>query len=180
MTQQRQPLDAKTEQRLRRASLTYPEVGASSGRLPVGYRHLNESVDVGAGAADFTLARRALFEWQVQLRAGVAVASSDRTVEQDGVAVLTIGIGRVGVRAPVRIVEVLDDERRAAFAYGTLPGHPECGEERFALEHHADDTVTFTVTAFSRPHSRLARVAGPVGHLAQALITRRYQRSLIS
>jgi uncharacterized protein (UPF0548 family) len=33
------------------------------------------------------------------------------------------------IRVPCRVVYVLDEPERRGFAYGTLPGHPESGEE---------------------------------------------------
>jgi len=38
--------------------------------------------------------------------------------------------------------------------------------------------VSFTITAFSRPATRLARLAGPLESIAQRRITDRYLRSL--
>jgi uncharacterized protein (UPF0548 family) len=75
-------------------------------------------------------------------------------------------------------VYAVDEPRRRGFAYGTLPGHPENGEEAFVIEHHDDDAVSFTITAFSRPATRLARIAGPLGRIAQRRITARYLRSI--
>jgi uncharacterized protein (UPF0548 family) len=72
----------------------------------------------------------------------------------------------------------VDEPRRRGFAYGTLAGHPESGEEAFIIEHHDDDTVHFKVTAFSKPATRLAKIAGPLGAVAQRQITGRYLRSL--
>jgi len=58
---------------------------------------------------------------------------------------------------------VVDEPRRRGFAYGTLPGHPERGEEAFLITHHDDGTVTFAITAFCAPGSPLARAAGRWG-----------------
>jgi uncharacterized protein (UPF0548 family) len=44
------------------------------------------------------------------------------------------------------------DPDRYGFAYGTLPAHPEEGEELFLVTRGGDDTVRFEITAFSRPH----------------------------
>lgn len=66
---------------------------------------------------------------------------------------------------------------RAGFAYGTLPGHPESGEEAFVVSR-APDGVRFTITAFSRPATWLARLGGPVTLLGQEYFTRRYLRAL--
>jgi uncharacterized protein (UPF0548 family) len=38
--------------------------------------------------------------------------------------------------------------------------------------------VSFTITAFSRPSTAIARIAGPAGRLVQSWIATRYLRSL--
>ena len=49
------------------------------------------------------------------------------------------------------------------FAYGTLPGHVESGEERFLVEwDRSDDAVWYDIIAFSRPHQFSARLGYPV------------------
>jgi uncharacterized protein (UPF0548 family) len=58
-----------------------------------------------------------------------------------------------------------------------LPGHPERGEENFALNLRNGATY-FTITAFSRPVDPLARLAGPVGRAVQRSVTRRYVKAL--
>jgi uncharacterized protein (UPF0548 family) len=54
-----------------------------------------------------------------------------------------------------RIVYVIEEEasllKRYGFAFGTLPGHVERGEERFTVEwDRADDSVSYEVFAFAR------------------------------
>ncbi|MFC6343752.1 DUF1990 domain-containing protein, partial [Nocardioides hankookensis] len=78
------------------------------------------------------------------------------------------------LRVPCRVVYVVREPDRVGFAYGTLPGHPESGEERFEVARAADGTVTFEVTAFSRPATMLARLGGPIGRAVQDRITERY------
>jgi uncharacterized protein (UPF0548 family) len=46
------------------------------------------------------------------------------------------------------------------------------------VELPEDDTVVFTITAFSRRAAALARLAAPVGSSIQRWITRRYLRAL--
>ena len=43
------------------------------------------------------------------------------------------------------------------------------------IEHHDDDSVSFRITAFSRPATRLARIAGPLGAVVQRQITAAYE-----
>lgn len=60
-----------------------------------------------------------------------------------------------------RIAYVIDEPRRFGFAYGTLPGHVEAGEERFLIEHTPEDLVAYSIRAISKPRALLARVAQP-------------------
>lgn len=62
--------------------------------------------------------------------------------------------------------------------YGTLPGHPEAGQEQFLLEHLDDERISLTIEAYSRPASTLAKLGGPISGAAQDLMTRRYLRAL--
>jgi uncharacterized protein (UPF0548 family) len=123
---------------------------------------------------DFSHAARALLTWQVQARAGVAVAASSAAVEPDSVVILRVGRRPLSVAAPCRVVYVIDEADRQGFAYGTLPGHPESGEESFLIERRQDGSVEFTVAAFSRPASRIAKVGGPITTFVQRRMTDRY------
>jgi uncharacterized protein (UPF0548 family) len=93
-------------------------------------------------------------------------------------ATLSIKLGLFKVTAPVRVVYVIDEAARIGFAYGTLAGHPESGEESFIVEHRSDDSVWLTIRAFSRPSTWYYRLASPVLRLQQAKFTRRYLRAL--
>lgn len=163
---------------LREAHLTYVEVGQTQGELPNGYRHLCRQVTIGTGLARFEEASQILFGWGVHRRSGLHVRSPSEWVTEGDVAVLRLGLGVAAIKAPVKIVYVVNESHRKGFAYGALPGHPESGEEAFLLELHADGVVTLTITAFSRPSSLLVRVAGPVSRAVQRWITRRYLRAL--
>jgi uncharacterized protein (UPF0548 family) len=79
---------------------------------------------------------------------------------------------------PCRVVWVVDERHRAGFGYGTLPGHPEAGEEAFVVTRDPSGAVTFTVSAYSRPGLLLTRLAGPFGRWGQRLMIRRYAAAL--
>lgn len=139
--------------RLRRDPFSYAGVGGTrSGPTPPGYSGLDVALTVGHGAADFARAVNALFTWQMHPRAGVRVRAADQRIGADTVAVLLLGLGPLSLRAPVRIVYLIDEPDRRGFAYGTLPGHPEAGEETFVVSLR-DGDVVFAVSAFSRPAS---------------------------
>jgi uncharacterized protein (UPF0548 family) len=171
-------LPAEAAARLRRQPATYPDVGATRSRLPAGYRHLSYGRPVGHGAEQFERAAAALLGWQMHDRAGLRpVTSTDRAAEGE-VAVLHFGWRRLAIPVPVRVVYLVAARRRRGFAYGTLPGHPETGEEAFVLEHRPDDSVVFTITAFSNPARWFARMGGPVTRLVQRWMTARYASCL--
>jgi uncharacterized protein (UPF0548 family) len=171
-------LPIEVRDRLADAELTYHEVGATRGDLPAGYRQFTRSLPIGYGHQFFVGAGDAVYRWQVQLGARLQVSASSPTAVAGAVVILGVGIGSLRLQAPCRVVYVVDEPRRHGFAYGTLTGHPESGEEAFMIEHHDDDTVSFKVTAFSRPATRLAKIAGPLGAGVQRRITARYLRSL--
>lgn len=149
-------------------SLTYQEVGATrDGDLPAGYSHLRCRTLLGHDVLD--VAAEALMTWRMHEAMGVRiVASAPRAAPG-----VTVTVGRFGFVAPCRIVWTVADEHRVGWAYGTLPGHPECGEEAFLVERADDGRVWLTVTAFSRPARWYTRWAGPIVPVLQRLYARR-------
>lgn len=93
-------------------------------------------------------------------------------------AVLGIPFGPFRVHAPARVVYVIDEPRRRGFAYGTLAGHPEDGEESFIVERTDDGSVWLEIRAFSRPANRRWWLVYPVLRMSQWFYTRRYLQSL--
>lgn len=169
-------LSASEAGNLKRQSVTYAAVGATASGPPAGFdtftlaRVLNHT-DLDAAAHD-------LMSWRVQQRAGLKVAASSPTVAPDAVVVMRLGISPLALRIPCRVIYVVDRPETQGFAYGTLPGHPETGEESFLLSRRPDGRVQFTVSAFSKPATPLARLGGPVSRWLQATMTQRYLRSL--
>jgi uncharacterized protein (UPF0548 family) len=109
-------------------------------------------------------------------KAGLAVAA-DGPAEPDRTVIFGLGLGVVLV-VPCRVVYVIDEADRQGFAYGTLDGHPEQGEEAFVVSQPSSGSVQLTITAFSRPGNPLVRLAGPIGRAIQASATDRYARGL--
>jgi uncharacterized protein (UPF0548 family) len=159
--------------------LTYAEVGATSGpQLPARYHHLELTTPVGYGRGQFEAAAEALLGWDMHRRTGLAPRVSDLRVRLDAVAVLRLIVGPLHVRVPVRVVAVVDEPTRQGFVYGTLPGHPERGEESFVVELESDGTVMFDLRAFSRAGRWFTRLGGPVARAGQLLVAERYVAAL--
>jgi uncharacterized protein (UPF0548 family) len=161
--------------RLAELPLTYPEHGGTAWtELPAGYRRIERSAVLGSGSAVFERACSGLLSWQIYPRLGVTVDGNSPTAVTGTCALLSVGRRPLALTAPCRVIYTVADQDRRGFAYGTLLGHPESGEESFIVTRADDDRVTFTVRAFSRPASLLARAGGPLTRLAQDLATRRY------
>jgi uncharacterized protein (UPF0548 family) len=151
--------------------LTYSEVGATAGPLPADYHHVRESAIIGRGRPRFEEAAERVMRWGMLRGAGVHV-----TATTDVAAVGSEVLVRLGpVQAPCRVVYVLDTPDHRGFAYGTLPGHAETGEELFAVRYDpATDAVHAEVTAFSRHGTWWSRLGAPVTSLVQRVVTKRY------
>lgn len=153
---------------------TYAEVGATaSAPLPTGYHHLHAHRVLGRGLPLFRRAGAQVCDWQIQRRVGMRVEVAGPAVPD---RLVRLGLGPFGFGPSVRcrVVCVVDTEHEIGFAYGTLPGHPESGEERFCVEINDAEVVTLRIAAFSRPGGLLTRVGAPVARLAQRRITERY------
>ncbi len=156
--------------------LTYSEVGATaSGQLPAGYDHLHHRAQIGIGQERFERAADAVMHWGMQRGSGLRVRASSDAVVLDAIVVVRMGF----LPAPCRVVYVVDEPDMRGFAYGTLPGHPESGEERFVVRRDPDTSAVFAeVSAFSRPATWWSKAGGPLVKVAQRVIARRYLRAV--
>lgn len=155
--------------------LTYSEVGATAGEMPAGYHHLRKSAVIGRGRERFDQAAALGMQWGMLRGAGLRVEATTSAAEV-GADVL----GHLGpVAAPCRVVYVVDEPDRRGFAYGTLPGHAECGEEMFLVRFDPPSgDVIAEVVAFSRHATWWSRLGAPVTSLLQRVITDRYLQAL--
>jgi len=142
----------------------------------------HERVLLGTGRETFERARRAIERWEMfpaevatlywpkPPRAGLCVAVLYRA-----------SLVKLWMLFPARIVDFLDGPveaggpriERYGFAYGTLPDHPERGEERFLVEwDRGDDRVWYDLLAVSQPAHWLARVGYFYARMEQARFRR--------
>ena len=157
--------------------LTYAEVGATRhGPLPSGYRHLRYRTYLGRDV--FTQAGDAILTFRMHRATGARV-TTDAARAAPGVRLrIGAGAGPLAFTVPCEVVWVVDDERRAGFGYGTLPGHQARGEEAFVVERDEHGRVWFGVTAFSTPARLPMRLGGPASRLAQQVYARLLGRAL--
>jgi len=165
---------------------TYPEVGATLGTIPGGYTFDHNRVKLGHGRQTYERAIEALRQWR-HFDLGWAKIVPELTAIAAGttVAMLARHLGFRSLNA-CRIVYVIDDQSPATkaplkwgFAYGTLPDHAECGEERFTIEWHStDDSVWYDLLAFSRPKKFHARAGYPYARFLQKRFARESLRAM--
>jgi uncharacterized protein (UPF0548 family) len=153
--------------------------------VPRGYRPLRATAVVG-GEEDFERLVGEVLAWRVQRASGVRVLdergedAADVVLGREArVVIPLLGVGalRLELAAPVRVTAVVREPDRAGFAYGTLPGHPEHGEEAWLLERR-DGRVTLTIRALSRTALPYA-LAPAVSRAFQRRYTDRYLAALL-
>ena len=158
--------------------LTYAEHGATAGEMPAGYHHDEWETSLGDFSQDkFDRLADALLHWRVQGGSGLTIFP-DEPVRPNLTFALWFRLP-VGCYATAagRVVYLTSEPDRSGFAYGTLPGHPEQGEEAFHLVRR-DDELLFRVRAFSRPRHPLARLGAPVSRLLQRRMNEAYLKTM--
>ena len=157
----------------RNLSFTYAEVGATNATPPAsGYIVDHNRVRLGDGEAIYQRAVAALKYWRQFDLGWVSIAPHGVVIEVGAtVAVKARAFGTWSLNAS-RVVYVIDEPRRFGFAYGTLPDHVECGEERFLIEWLPDDSVWYDILAFSRPQHPLVKLSSPLARLLQKRFAR--------
>ncbi len=159
--------------------LTYSEVGATKDAvLPAGYHHLRRQEALGRGKEEFAAAADIVMRWGVQRGAGFRVEASAPRAAVGAVIRSSTGVGPLRVYVPCRVIYVVDEPTRRGFAYGTLRGHPESGEESFVVSLLADGAVQFDIVAFSRPATLWAKAGGPLNGILQRFVTDRYVKAV--
>ena len=92
-----------------------------------------------------------MLTWRLHRAAGVRMRT-DATRATDGVLVTAgLGVGPARLWGPCQVVWSANSPTLAGFGYGTLPGHPERGEEAFEVARDDTGAVWFEVRAFSLP-----------------------------
>ena len=137
-----------------------------------------ERVRLGHGETTFERARAALERWEMFPRQMATVWESATPAEGQNVLVVYYAAPvRLWMLFPARVIYVVEERdetvARYGFAYGTLEGHPERGEERFLVEwDRRDDSVWYDLTAISRPGHWLAWVGYPYTRYEQGRFRR--------
>jgi uncharacterized protein (UPF0548 family) len=151
-------------------SYSYAPTGGTRDFAPLrhGWDTDRHRVLLGRGEEVFQRAKQAIDGWRM-FPAEITTVFGRRE-PHEGLTVAVLYRARLlplYLLMPARIVYVIDETvprgsrgvARYGFAYGTLPDHPECGEERFLVEwDRNDDGVYYDLLAVSRPQHWLVRL----------------------
>jgi len=157
--------------------LSYPEVG-STRKLdtPAGRESLAPRYDVdhhefvlGKGRALFEAAQSSLMAWR-HFEVPWLQFHGSREVTTGQVVATVVSIAGLWFVNPCRVVYVVSsvEQFSVSFAYGTLGGHAESGEERFRVYFDApSEKVVYEIAAFSRPAVLLSKLGYPLARRLQ-------------
>lgn len=169
---------------LSRRHFSYPHVGASVYGVPTGYTRDHNRVLLGTGEQVWKRAVEAISRWEMFNLGWTQLCWPNAPIRWGtDVAVLIRHYGFYSLN-PSRIVYVRNEDeetvQRYGFAYGTLTGHAEAGEERFMVEwYKKNDTVYYDLLAFSRVSHVLARMGYPVVRRLQKRFGRDSMASMV-
>ncbi len=146
---------------------TQPSVGATLRvpfKPPAGFDVDHTRVKLGSGAQTFAAAKKSLAAWRHYKLGWLEICPECPAPERGRTVASRIRYGGLWWLNACRIIDVIDEpERRFGFAFGTLPSHAECGEERFLVEwDRTDESVWYDILAFSRPNFWICRIGAPL------------------
>ena len=156
-------------------AFTYPEslqAYTRDARKAPGFNNDAQRVRVGQGPEAFQLAKKALQEWVHFPRHWTPVEHLDAPIRTGSVVAVIFRLFGLFWSNSARIVYTEDSATRFGFAYGTLPGHIERGEELFQVEMDELGAVWYEIRAFSLPRWWPIWLIYPIARLLQAWFRR--------
>lgn len=162
----------------RSESFSYEDVGLSrDDEHPRGFDVARHSVELGTGMQAFDAACEAIRNWKMFPREMATLYWP--SIEPVGGSEVVVGfrIGPLWSLNPCRVIYTVDSDSdsvaKYGFAYGTLPGHVEKGEERFQVVwNKVTGIVSYEIFVFSAAQHVLAKVGYPFVLLQQSRFRR--------
>lgn len=152
---------------------SYTETGFTQRDEKVkGYDNDLNFIELGKGEATWQTAKNAIRQWIMFPASWAFIRPQQAPIHPGTVVAMSARVCGVWWINACRIVYTFDEPDRFGFAYGTLPGHVEMGEEIFMVERLPDGMVRYVIKAFSRPRFWMARVAYPLARWYQRRFVR--------
>lgn len=170
----------------RRDQATLDRLLAAADNAALNYDHEGSTLQDGAvpGVSDraysiavkgdLAVARTTLRRWAPHAGIKARIVPTGARMEPGTTLLVVAPFGPVEMAVPDRVVVVVDEPDRFGFAYGTLAGHAEAGEEAFLAEQVAPDELRLTVRVQAGPATLLAKLGTPLVTLLQRAAARRY------
>ncbi len=169
------PSELKLKAYLKKQSLAnfnYDQQYGTRNQEVKGYDNDLNSIFLGKGEKVWNNAKVALEHWQ-QFPPGWTKIYKNATALEAGNTVLVLfKLFGIWWSNSARIVYTLNEEHTYGFAYGTLTGHVESGEECFWIDKDAEDHVYYHIKAFSKPDFWAAKLAYPLARVYQRKFVR--------
>ena len=147
---------------------TYPEVGATkTNKIFAHYDNDYNHIELGKGTEIWQKAATALRNWQHFPLPWTRIYPNTTELKAGAVVVVMFRLFGIWWRNSAKIVYAFDEPDRFGFAYGTLPGHIEMGEEVFWIERDKAGIVSYHIKAFSKPRFWLAKIGYPIARFYQ-------------
>lgn len=160
---------------------TYAAIKQTAHETPVlHYDNDQLRVKIGHGEATFQKAKIAIQSWQMFPRSWTRIFPANAPIQEGTTIAMNARFAGMWWRNSCRIVYVMDESNRFGFAYGTLPGHVESGEELFLVSKDANEEVWYEIKAFSKPRHWIAKLGYPLIRLLQARFRRDSARQMRS
>jgi uncharacterized protein (UPF0548 family) len=131
----------------------------------------SRSVEV---SGDLAAATRTLRAWAPHRGINGRIHPASAPLAEGTTLLVVAPFGPFEMAVPDRVVAVVDEPNRFGFAYGTLAGHPETGEEFFVADQISPGRLRLTVRVQAGPATLLARLATPLVTILQTAAVRRY------
>lgn len=133
---------------------------------------------IGKGEADFVKAKTAIQNWQMFPKSWTRILPANAPIKKNVTIAMNAHFACLWWRNACKIVYVIDEPNQYGFAYGTLPGHIESGEELFLVSKDNIGNVYYEIKAFSKPRHWLSKIGYPLVRLLQARFRRDSARQI--
>lgn len=147
-----------------------PLLGTQSASVK-GFDNDLNGILLGKGEHVWDKAKEALKKWEQFPPEWTRIYNASTPLEKGQTVAVLFKLFGIWWINSARIIYNFDEDHRFGFAYGTLEGHVEKGEECFWIEKDEEGNIYYKIKAFSKPEFWGAKLAYP--------LARAYQRRFV-
>ncbi len=154
------------------AFFNYQEQLGTKHKTLNGYDNDHSSILLGQGINVWDKAKSALNNWQQFPSGWTKIYTNDTSIKEGNTVLVLFKLFGLWWWNAARIVYLIDEKNRYGYAYGTLHGHVERGEECFWIDRDESGNVYYHIKAFSKPAFWGARLFYPMARMYQRKFVR--------